>query len=605
MSRLTHIVPGLAIADLKHEWILSLCLVIAFAAVVAPLLLMMGLKYGTIETLRERLVEDPSYREIRALQTQQYEQSWFQQMADDPSVGFILPTILPASSIIQVIHPENAKAILLDLIPTAAEDPLLTMNRVTIPTGNEAVLTLAASEKLNVKQGDSLKVRASRSRKGKAEYGTITLRIVGILPASAGVLPRIYTPLDLVIDVEHFKQGMAIASRGWAGSLPVPYASYDAVLVITPEPLPPLLSSALLIESGLADIEPIKDMNELLGTAIPDSWSAYKLSVPRGIVTHASYKAVKQKLRGRNSIVLPYVKPLEIQFNRQKYSAIGLSLSPRYAALLHSEATPWGGIKRQRQAQELLQILLPESLISSTKNKVNITYSGKQQLIFPVTLIKSSTKKILIPIELAAILRTANSRLVEFSTEKNSFYMQQSGFHGFRLYAKSIDDVPALSRKLEGQGIPVNAETDSIERIQTLDRGLTRLFWLIAVLGIGGGIAVLIASLYASVERKHKDLAMLRLIGLSRRDLFSFPVYEGIILAGAGISMALSGYYVLAAIINQVFADEMGLGERICHLPLSYVWQAIAITLIVALLSALLAAWKATLVEPSEAIREE
>jgi len=74
VSRITHIVPGLAVADLKHEWILSLCLIIAIAAVIAPLLLMMGLKYGTIETLRERLVEDPAYREIRPLQTQEYTQ---------------------------------------------------------------------------------------------------------------------------------------------------------------------------------------------------------------------------------------------------------------------------------------------------------------------------------------------------------------------------------------------------------------------------------------------------------------------------------------------------------------------------------------------------
>ncbi len=604
MSRATTLVPKLAMADLKHEWILSLCLIIAISAVVAPLLLMMGLKYGTIHTLRERLVEDPSYREIRALQTQEYDQSWFKKMAADPAVGFILPTILPASSIIQVLPSDNSRPILLDLIPTAAEDPLLIMNKITIPMGNEAVLTQAAAEKLSVKQGDSLTVRATRRRKGKAEYGQTTLDIVGILPASAGFLARIYTPLNFVMDVEHFKEGMAITARGWKGSLPVPYASYDGVIILTPTALTPLLQNEVLIESGLADIQETKTINELLGNSIPDSWTAYLLTVPRGTISHESYQAVKQKMRGRGSVVLPFIKPFILQINEQPYKTIGLSLSPRYARLLHSEASPWGGIKQQRQGDELLQIQVPES-VTINKNKVDITYSGKQKILFPVTLIKKSNKNIFIPVELAAILRTGKKRRVEFSIENNNFYMQQSGFRGFRLYAKSIDDVPALTHKLEQQDIPVNAETASIERIQILDRGLTQLFWLIAILGIGGGIAVLVASLYASVERKHKELAMLRLIGLSRWDLFSFPVYEGIILAAAGISMALSGYYILATIINQVFADEMGLGERICYLPISYVAQAIIMTLIIALLSALLAAWKATLIEPSEAIREE
>ena len=52
-ARVVRLVPGLAMADLRHEWILTLCLVIAVAAVVAPLLILQGLKHGTVATLRE------------------------------------------------------------------------------------------------------------------------------------------------------------------------------------------------------------------------------------------------------------------------------------------------------------------------------------------------------------------------------------------------------------------------------------------------------------------------------------------------------------------------------------------------------------------------
>ena len=57
------LIPGLAVADLRHEWILNLCMILALAAVLAPLLLLLGLKHGTITTLRDRLVEDPVNRE--------------------------------------------------------------------------------------------------------------------------------------------------------------------------------------------------------------------------------------------------------------------------------------------------------------------------------------------------------------------------------------------------------------------------------------------------------------------------------------------------------------------------------------------------------------
>jgi putative ABC transport system permease protein len=55
-------IPFLATAHLLHEWVLTLCLVLALAAVLAPLLVLFGLKHGTIHTLRERLVEDPVFR---------------------------------------------------------------------------------------------------------------------------------------------------------------------------------------------------------------------------------------------------------------------------------------------------------------------------------------------------------------------------------------------------------------------------------------------------------------------------------------------------------------------------------------------------------------
>ena len=66
------IVWRLSGTDLQHEWLLTGCLIMAVAAVLSPLLLIFGLKYGTIDTLRTRLVQDPRNREIRPMASQAF-----------------------------------------------------------------------------------------------------------------------------------------------------------------------------------------------------------------------------------------------------------------------------------------------------------------------------------------------------------------------------------------------------------------------------------------------------------------------------------------------------------------------------------------------------
>ena len=159
--------------------------------------------------------------------------------------------------------------------------------------------------------------------------------------------------------------------------------------------------------------------------------------------------------------------------------------------------------------------------------------------------------------------------------------------------------------RLRAEGIEVIAQIEAIERVQVLDRGLNRIFWLVAIVGISGGIAALIASLYAAVERKQHELSVLRLIGLARRQVFRFPVYQGGTLALLSVGLALVAYFSLAGVINRAFAADLDLGERICELPPTYLLVSVVATLGVAVLSSLLAAWRTTTIDPGEALRYE
>ena len=62
----------LAYRDFAHERRISLCFVLALMAVLAPLLILFGLKFGLVDTLAQRLVESPANREVLAVGSRQY-----------------------------------------------------------------------------------------------------------------------------------------------------------------------------------------------------------------------------------------------------------------------------------------------------------------------------------------------------------------------------------------------------------------------------------------------------------------------------------------------------------------------------------------------------
>lgn len=603
------LIPGLAAAHLRHEWILTLCLVIALAAVLSPLLVLMGLKHGTIQTLRERLVEDPIFREIRPAQTREFTPQWFETLTSRPGVGFLTPTILPLSSVINVGLSGQTKNELFDLIPTASGDPLLLENGGVIPADGEAVLTAEAARRAGVAVGDHLAARVTRSRGGRTEIVEARLKVAAVLDPRAGSLARVYAPLSFVVDVEAYKEGYAASARGWSGDTPEPYASYDGAVLLLDEPLPPVQRTGLIINTGFGRITDLTlaKAADLLGFPIPDRFTAYDLGAPGASVTVSNLRAVDQKLRGQTRLLLPYALDVGLIRDGRAERPVGLSIDGEQAALLGLEATPWGAFGQTLPKGSLLtSVQWPESQTVVQTERVEVTSSGTDSLTFALhSLGSTNLTRPVVPVELVGVLRTAAQRSVTFNRENGRFEMARGGYRGFRLYAQSIDHVPDLYHWLQGEGVEVVAEVEAIERIRVLDQGLGRLFWLIALLGLFGGTAVLVASLYAAVERRRRDLGVLRLLGFARGHVFFFPVVQGIIIAGLGLAAGFGGYASLALAINRSFASELAPGESFCVLPAEYVPVFCLATLALAGLASLAAAWRATCIDPAEVIREQ
>lgn len=269
-------------------------------------------------------------------------------------------------------------------------------------------------------------------------------------------------------------------------------------------------------------------------------------------------------------------------------------------------ALPWGEFDPDRKDDLLRQLLTGSDGPTGSQRLATLSQRDQDAIEFPLAVAgRGLADRPVVPVELLGMLRTSLERPLDYRPTEGGLLLARSGYRGFRLYARSIDDIPGLYRWFIDQGIPVLTEVQEIQRVQVLDRGLSRVFWLVAVVGIIGGMASLIANLYGAVERKKRDISVLRLMGLSRLQVFRFPVYQGLTMAAMSVALAILAYLLLASVINGVFSSDLQLGQKICTLPFNYFVATLGITSVIAFLSSLLAAWKTTRIDPAEALREE
>jgi putative ABC transport system permease protein len=395
----------LAYRDFVHERRISLCFILALMAVLAPLLVLFGLKFGLVDTMAQRLVESPQNREVIGVGSGRYDQTWFDRMARRPDVAFLVPnTRRIAASLSSLRNLRNGRQLrAVQMIPTAAQDPLLGSQSKS-PTGSDQlILSASAARELDAQVGDGFEARVDRRRNDRDESVAWRVELTGIAPSTATEEAAAFVPLALLEATEDYRDGLAVPPLGWQG------------------------------------------------------------------------------------------------------------------------ATPRAGAR---------------------------------------------------------------------------------DYARFRLFAKSIYDVAGLQQALAEEGIEVRTRSTEIEVMQALDRNLARVFWLIAIIGTLGFVASLAANLLANVERKRRELSVIRLIGFSTRSIVLFPVAQSVIIGLIGALGAGAVYIPVAVVLNIWFAQSLRAGEYICRLLPSHFLVAVVGTLCGAGMAAAWAGYRAARIEPAEGLRD-
>ncbi|MCS3465197.1 MULTISPECIES: ABC transporter permease [Citrobacter] len=257
--------------DLWHDRIISFCIVSSLVAVIAPLLLLFGLRFGIVDQLQEDLTRDPRNLEIRMLSSGSYDQNWITQLQQRPDVGFAIGQTRSLNTLADLQTDishfiENA-----EVIPTSVGDPLL--GKLEIHQESDVIVTQEAARKLAARVGDTINIRVSRLLDERREWGRKSVTIVGILPATYFNRAAIFTQPSLLLAIEHFRDGYAVTELGsisgaQLNSKPPRYArarlyAHDIDQVASLER--DLRAQRIETTSRLADIENVKSINRVLG----------------------------------------------------------------------------------------------------------------------------------------------------------------------------------------------------------------------------------------------------------------------------------------------------------------------------------------------------
>ncbi|SAI39102.1 ABC transporter transmembrane protein [Bordetella ansorpii] len=265
-------IARLSWADLKHDWLMSLCMVTSLVAVIGPLLLLFGLKHGVVSTLQAQLLNDPRNLEIRMLSSGSHDQAWIDQLAAEPGVGFVLGLTRSLSTQADFLRSGAQFLNNAEVLPTAQGDPLLAgIDVASLPYAG-GVFSSQAARRLGVASGDVVRLRVARRLEGVDQHAVLEMTVQAVLPAEAYGRPAVFVHPALLRDMEWYRDGYAVSALGAVDGQPEAQArlryakarlyarGIDDVEALEKH----LNDQHIETASHLADIRNVRDINRLL-----------------------------------------------------------------------------------------------------------------------------------------------------------------------------------------------------------------------------------------------------------------------------------------------------------------------------------------------------
>ena len=262
----------LALQDLWHDRKVSLCIAASLVAVIAPLLLLFGLKHGVVSQLQDELLRDPRNLEVKMLSNGNYDSAWIERVRQRPKTGFALGQTrsLNTQADLQMGMQRFVEGA--EIIATEPGDPQLNLPQLN-PTGDQVILSARAAQRLQAKVGDRVQLRVLRRLEGVNERGEMTLTVLAVLDGARFGRAAGFVAPPLLLDLERFRDGYQVSAFGIETGKPLgdlqPLYARARLYARDIDQVAPLErwlnEQHIETSSRLADIDNVKAINHVLG----------------------------------------------------------------------------------------------------------------------------------------------------------------------------------------------------------------------------------------------------------------------------------------------------------------------------------------------------
>ena len=601
MSDARHAVQ-LAIADLRYEWILSACMMIALAAIFAPLFILEGLQSGIVGNMLNELERDPKARLVtpKGLVNPALDEAWLEKLRDQSD--FMIASPVPVLNLNIEGYSKHVAT-----VPTAPSDPLLQAHKIHLQDEQRAlVLSQHLADLTGKKTGQQINLILIRDT-GKMERHPIPFQVAGVLPDHIADGPKIWLPKRYFDDIYEWRKGYALTSLKLSSVVQSSMGRFDGILTVADKlPSPADYRSMLAGRFSFSQApRPIENPGWLVE---PDQ----QMHLWQVIGNRVYAKDFREMVNKHNEFgypveTIPYIDPFDVTLETGENTK-NLSLTILPDALLSKPACSndtdfpvWiapSGSPSDQMGKIIFSTVQPDS---SQKVAVRIC---QHEAVRPGHLALGA--------DLAGKLNAVRHREARFDPITREFLPIQRGMRFFRAYAESINQIEDLVTLIKQEGgrtrnhylTQPNSRLSEVHNIQRLASYMRDLYLLIVLVASIAGILAVFANVYASVERKRRDLAYLQLMGVKQYAIYLFPYLKSFFLVVGGLAFSLVAYACFAYLADRQFSSAIGSGLSLTDLPLQQAVLLIGGILFFSSIASLLATIRVTGIDPGEYIRE-
>ncbi|TNH00305.1 ABC transporter permease [Testudinibacter sp. TR-2022] len=280
-----------------------------------------------------------------------------------------------------------------------------------------------------------------------------------------------------------------------------------------------------------------------------------------------------------------------------------------------------GQLELKQENGVILSSLSAEKLQAKTGDKVRLVVSRKRNNIDENGIVALSVEGILPEsrfaraaafVQLPVLLAMEDYRdgyqtaLFQDADAQGEWGRTQAreSFARARIYAKSLDDVAPLAQKLRENNIETRTEANAIENVKAIDWVLNVIFGVIAFTSVLGCILSLIGAFLANIDRKRKEIALLRLLGFKPHSVVVYLIIQALLLSSAAFVISCCLFFFGSHAFNSVLGSHLSADIFISSLQLNHIGLAFAAALGMATIVAGIGGIRAVKIQPAESLRD-